>query len=43
MAGYIVIITASVLNVRKGAETNYSIATIVKKNEVYTIVEDKND
>ena len=40
--GYRVRITASVLNVRKGAGTNYSIATTVKKNEVYTIVEEKN-
>lgn len=39
---YKVKITASVLNVRKGAGTNYSIATTVKKNEVYTIVEEKN-
>ena len=41
-AGYRVRITASVLNVRKGAGINYSIATTVKKNEVYTIVEEKN-
>lgn len=41
-AGYRVIITASVLNVRKGAGTKYSIATTVKRNEVYTIVEEKN-
>ena len=41
-ASYRVRITASVLNVRKGAGTNYSIATTVKKNEVYTIVEEKN-
>ncbi len=40
--GYRVKITASVLNVRKGAGTNYAIATNVKKNEVYTIVEEKN-
>ena len=39
---YKVKITASALNVRKGAGTNYSIATTVKKNEVYTIVEEKN-
>lgn len=39
---YKVKITASVLNVRKGAGTNYGIATTVKKNEVYTIVEEKN-
>ena len=41
-SSYKVKITASVLNVRKGAGTNYSIATTVKKNEVYTIVEEKN-
>ena len=40
--GYRVKITASMLNVRKGAGTNYSIATTVKNNEVYTIVEEKN-
>lgn len=39
---YKVKITASVLNVRKGAGINYSIATTVKRNEVYTIVEEKN-
>lgn len=39
---YRVIITASVLNVRSGAGTNYSIATQVKKNEVYTIVDELN-
>ena len=41
-SSYRVKITASVLNVRKGAGTNYSIATTVKKNDVYTIVEEKN-
>lgn len=40
--GYRVKITADVLNVRKGAGTNYSVATTVKRNEVYTIVEEKN-
>lgn len=39
---YKVKITASVLNVRKGAGANYDISTTVKKNEVYTIVEEKN-
>jgi uncharacterized protein YgiM (DUF1202 family) len=34
-------ITAKTLNVRKGPGTKYAIATTVKKNEVYTIV-DKN-
>ena len=37
-SSYKVRITASVLNVRKGAGTNYAIATQVKKGEVYTIV-----
>lgn len=40
--GYTVKITASVLNVRNGAGTNYKINTTVKKDEVYTIVEEKN-
>ena len=40
--GYTVKITASVLNVRDGAGTNYKINTTVKKNEVYTIVEEKD-
>jgi uncharacterized protein YgiM (DUF1202 family) len=31
-------VTTDVLNVRKGAGTNYPIATTVKRNEVYTIV-----
>lgn len=31
----------SELNVRKGAGVNYSIVTTIKKNEVYTIVEEK--
>lgn len=39
---YLVTITASVLNVRKGAGTNYAIATTVKKNQVYTIVDEQN-
>lgn len=38
---YKVKITASVLNVRKGAGTNYGVATTVKKGEVYTIVGEK--
>lgn len=38
--GYKVKITADVLNVRKGAGTGYKIATTVKKNEVYTIVDE---
>ena len=40
--GYTVKITASVLNVRDGAGTNYKINTTVKKDEVYTIVEENN-
>lgn len=39
---YKVKVTASVLNVRNGAGTNYKVNTTVKKNEVYTIVEEKN-
>ncbi len=35
---YMVKITASVLNVRKGPGTNYPVAVQVKRNEVYTIV-----
>ena len=38
---YKVRITASVLNVRAGAGTNYKVTTTVKKDEVYTIVEVK--
>lgn len=38
--GYKVRITASVLNVRQGAGTGYKITTTVKKNEVYTIVDE---
>ena len=39
---YLVKITASVLNVRKGAGTNTAVVTSVKKDEVFTIVEEKN-
>lgn len=39
---YLVRINTSVLNVRAGAGTNYKINTQVKKNEVYTIVDEKN-
>ena len=39
---YLVKITASVLNVRAGAGTNYKIRTQVRKNEVYTIVDENN-
>lgn len=38
--GYLVKITASVLNVRKGAGTGYGIVTTVKKGEVFTIVDE---
>lgn len=40
--GYLVKITADVLNVRKGPGTGYGIATTVKKNGVYTIVGESN-
>ena len=36
-------VTADVLNVREGAGTSYKITTSVKKDEVYTIVETKNN
>ena len=39
---YTVKITASELNVRKGPSTKYGIVTVVKKNEVYTIVDENN-
>lgn len=39
---YIVQITASTLNVRAGAGTCYKVTTQVKKNQKYTIVEEKN-
>ena len=39
---YTVRITASALNVRAGAGTNYKINTVVHKNEVYTIVDEKS-
>ncbi len=39
---YKVKVTASVLNVRKGAGTSYAVATTVRKGDVYTIVEEKN-
>lgn len=37
---YIVQVKADILNVRKGPGTNYGIATSVKYNEVYTIIEE---
>ena len=39
---YLVRVTASALNVRIGAGLHYKIKTDVKKNEVFTIVEEKN-
>ena len=39
---YAVRVTANVLNVRSGPGTGYKITTSIKKNEVYTIVEEKN-
>ncbi len=39
---YKVKINTAVLNVRAGAGTKYKVNTTVKKNEVYTIVEEKN-
>ena len=40
---YKVKVTASVLNVRKDAGTNYPVTCSVKKNEVYTIVAEKQN
>jgi hypothetical protein len=39
---YLVIITASSLNVRNGASMKYKINTTVKKGQVYTIVDEKD-
>lgn len=39
---YVVRVTANALNVRKGPSTDYGINTVIYKNEVYTIVEEKN-
>lgn len=39
---YLVKITANTLNVRAGAGTSYKINTTVKKNQIYTIVEEKD-
>ncbi len=38
---FLVEITASVLNVRKGPSTSYPVTTTVRKGQVYTIVEEK--
>ena len=40
---YLVKINTSVLNVRSGAGTNYKVTTQVKRNQVYTIVDQKNN
>ena len=40
---YLVKITADVLNVRDGAGTEFKVNTQIKKNEVYTIVGEKNN
>lgn len=42
-SSYLVKINCSVLNVRAGAGTGYKVNTTVKRNEVYTIVETKNN
>ena len=39
---YLVRVTAGTLNVRAGAGTNYKVTTQVKKNQVYTIVDEKD-
>lgn len=39
---YLVKVTADVLNVRKGSSKDYGVVTTVKKDQVYTIVEEKN-
>lgn len=40
---YKVKVTESELNVRKGAGTNYPVTTVVKKGDVFTIVEEKKN
>ena len=40
--GYKVQITASALNVRAGAGTNYKIVKVVRKGQIYTIVSEKS-
>lgn len=40
--GYVVRITADVLNVRKGPGTGYGIVTTVKEGQAYTIVSESN-
>ena len=39
---YLVIITANSLNVRNGAGTQYKVNTTVKKDQVFTIIEEKD-
>lgn len=41
-SGYLVKVTADVLNVRKGAGVGFKVTTTVGKNEVYTIVQEQN-
>lgn len=41
-SGYLVKVNTDVLNVRAGASTKYKINTQIKRNEVYTIVGEKN-
>lgn len=42
-SNYTVRVTANTLNVRKGAGTSYAVTGQIKKGEVYTIVEEKNN
>ena len=39
---YLIEVTATVLNIRKGPSTNYAITGAIKNKGVYTIVEEKN-
>ena len=39
---YLIEVTATVLNIRKGPGTNYAITGAIKNKGVYTIVEEKN-
>lgn len=41
-SSYLVKVTASALNVRKGPSTSYAITTVIHKNEIYTIVGENN-
>ena len=41
-SGYVVRITADVLNVRKGPGTGFNIVTTVKNGEAFTIVDESN-